>query len=206
MTTTMPEQLTALPQICVTGTAVCLGGGPSLTAEDVDYCRGKATVIAINDAYKLAPWADVLYACDPKWWRYYGGVPSFTGYRYSIDSPAANYGVQVLKMGLQDGFSADPIEIRHGKNSGYQALQVAVKMGARRVLLLGYDMQPTNGREHWFGSHPSTVKSKMPFESWQACFQTIVEPLQALGVQVVNCSRETALSVFPRQSLLEALP
>jgi len=28
-------------------------------------------VLAINDAYRLAPWADWLYACDDRWWRFH---------------------------------------------------------------------------------------------------------------------------------------
>ena len=55
---------------------VCIGGGPSLTQSQVAACKDrewgghKVRVIAINDAYKMAPWADVLYFCDDKWWQW----------------------------------------------------------------------------------------------------------------------------------------
>ena len=69
-------------------TVVVIATGPSLTAEDVDYCRGKARVIAINDAYTLAPWADALYATDAKWWHWHRGVASFTGAKWSMEHSA----------------------------------------------------------------------------------------------------------------------
>jgi hypothetical protein len=81
----------SVPKLCPGGTVVCIGGGPSLTRDDVDYCRGKAFVIAINDAYKLAPWADALYACDGLWWRWHKGVPSFDGPKFALTKPAAIY-------------------------------------------------------------------------------------------------------------------
>ena len=63
----MPE-VWAVPPIWRGATVVCLGGGPSLTAADAAQCRGRARVIAINDAYRLVPWADLLYFCDYRWW------------------------------------------------------------------------------------------------------------------------------------------
>lgn len=55
-------------------TIVCVASGESLTRADVNYCRGKARVLAINDNYRIAPWADWLYACDGRWWDVYGNA------------------------------------------------------------------------------------------------------------------------------------
>ena len=57
-----------VPRAWVDETAVCIASGPSLTQADVDYVRGKARVIVVNNGYLLAPWADVLYAADARWW------------------------------------------------------------------------------------------------------------------------------------------
>ena len=69
-------------------TAICIASGPSLTQEDVDYCRGRGRIYAVNDVYRLAPWADVLFACDLAWWKRYGPVLSFSGLRLSTDKNA----------------------------------------------------------------------------------------------------------------------
>ena len=46
-------------------TAFLLGGGPSLKGFNAECLRGRR-VIAINNSWELAPWADVLYFCDEK--------------------------------------------------------------------------------------------------------------------------------------------
>ncbi len=186
-------------------TVVCIGGGPSLTPEDVATVQGRTHVIAINDAYKIAPFAEVLYAADAKWWRHHAGVPSFKGMKFTLQPEARRWpGVQVLRNTGQYGLEHDPRALKTGRNGGYQAINLAVHFGARRILLLGYDMQAgPKGKSHWFGDHP--WGSRSPYASFIRCFDSIVEPLREAGVTVINCSRKTALDAFPRMTIDEAL-
>lgn len=192
-----------VPRLWPDGTIVCLASGPSLTTADAEYVRGKAdAVIAVNNAYQVAPWADCLYACDAKWWRWNWkqGASQFTGLKYAMTSEARNFpGVQILKNAGDKGLTRDPSELRTGKNSGYQAINLAVHFGAKRIVLLGYDMQG----DHFFGSHPD--KSKPPFAVCLRNFSTLVSPLRDLGVEIVNCTRRTALKCFPQQALEDVL-
>lgn len=200
-----PFRYAEVPKLCPGGTVVCVGGGPSLTKEDVEYCREKATVIAINDAYKLAPWAEVLYACDHRWWKWHKGVPEFQGLKYSLQRQSAQYkGVQILNNTGSDGLEKKTHGLRTGRNSGYQAINLALHLGARRVLLLGYDMQRTGGKSHWFGEHP--IRSNSPLSSFRQHFDGLAKRLPEYGLDVINCSRETALTCFPRMTIHEALP
>jgi len=161
-------------------------------------------VLAINDAYRLAPWADVLYAADQGWWKWHQGVPSFTGPKYAMQAGAAEWGVTVLRNTGDEGLERDPCGLRNGRNGGYQAINLAVHLGATRIVLLGYDMQAFKGQpSHWFGEHPDG--NRAPYDTYRHYFQTIVAPLQALGVTVLNASRTSALDCFPRVSLAEAL-
>jgi hypothetical protein len=184
-------------------TVVCIAGGPSLTPADVDYCRGKARVLVINDGYRLAPWADVLYACDAKWWDRHDGVPSFEGLKFAmIEREYCKWSdIQMLGWSGEHGFEPDPSSLRSGRNSGHQAIQLAVKLGATRIVLLGYDMQPTGGQQHWFGSHPGKPIDADLFACWIRHARELVGPLKALGVNVINCTRQTALDAFPCQPL-----
>ncbi len=185
-----------------------LASGPSLTQGDVDYCRGKAPVIAVNDTYRLASWADVLYACDAKWWDARMGAPEFPGLKFALRNGAGKWpGVQVLRDGGDSGLSSDPSELSNGKNSGYQAINLAVHLGAKRIVLLGYDMQSAkDGRTHFFGEHKGALnKGAAPFEWWIANFASMVQPAKALGVSIINCTGRTALACFPRMALVDAL-
>lgn len=198
--------LPTVPRLCPRGgTVVCLGSGPSLTQADVDAVRGKATVVAINDAFRLAPWAEVLYACDAKfyYWHWLKGAREFAGLKFALDAAARRYsGVTVLKKTGETGLELDPTGLRAGRNSGYQAINLAVHLGAARIVLLGYDMR-SNGKDHFFGQHPDS--SKPPFSICLQRFETLVEPLRAAGIEVVNCTPESALTCFPMRPLREAL-
>lgn len=202
--------MVTVPNLWPGDTVVCLGGGPSLTPQDVDAVRGRARVIAINDAYRLAPWADVLYACDGKWWKWQyrdrrAEIEAFAGLRYALQQDARRWpGVQVLRNTGESGLELSPHGLRTGRNSGYQAINLAVHLGAARVLLLGYDMSlGQDGRRHWFGDHPDGQRS--PYATFQRCFAGVVDQLEDAGVTVVNCSRRTALTCFRRSTIDEAL-
>lgn len=215
-----------VPKLWPDCTMVLLGGGPSLTSDDVEYvCEARernetVRVLAIKESYLIAPWADVLYAADENWWRFYNGAPTFTGLKYSIEDwpmgsehykPAAIAtrrrmypDVPLLRNTGDGGLEIEPIGLRTGHNSGYQAINLAVHFGATRVLLLGYDCWAgPDGRQNWHTTKRPHLTS--PYPVFLQSFGTMVEPLRAAGVQVINCSRFTVLRAFPRQSLEEAL-
>lgn len=192
-----------VPRLWPGGTVACLATGPSLTQADVDLVTARVDgVIAVNDAVRLAPRADILYACDGRWWKWHDGVPTFTGLKFALKSDARHWeshGVQVLKDGGLEGLDLRPGYIRRGHNSGFQAINVAVHAGAARILLLGYDMRGG----HFFGRHPDN--SAPQFAACLPLFQTLVAPLAAAGVEVINCTRKTAITCFRRAPLEQAV-
>lgn len=191
-----------VPRLWPDSTIVCLASGPSLTQADVDFCRDRATVLVIKDAVRLAPWADVLYACDGKWWRHYGPTLTFAGLRFTLDLHVSSVATALKNTG-ETGLETDPSGLRTGKNSGYQAINLAVHLGAKKIVLLGYDMQPgPDHTDHWFGAHP--WRTRPPYGLMKPMFQSLVEPLRALGIQVFNATRRTALTCFPMIRLEEA--
>ena len=203
VTTTVPS----VPLLCPGGTVAIFASGPSLTVEDVEYCRDKVDAsIAVNDSYKLAPWATALYAADESWWHVQKGALSFTGLRYSVQQHAVPWGVTVLKRTGDVGLEVDPKGLRTGKNSAYQAVNLAVHFGATRIVLLGVDMKlGPKGKRHWFGTHPRGLNDRTDFGDFIEAFQTIVEPLKQIGVSVFNCSPDSALDCFPKRPLREVL-
>ena len=207
--------MVAVPRLWPGETVVILGGGSSLTPEDVNLCQGKARVIAIKEAHCLAPWADCLYAGDAKWWRAYQGAPDFAGLKYTIaqdpnQEPMGEWpGLNVLQNTGTDGLESEPTGLRTGYNSGYQAIGLAVHLGVSRVFLLGFDMWTgPSGAQNWFETYPHLIKSHhvpSPYPIFHQAFASIVEPLKQANVEVVNASRWTMLTVFPYLSLEEAL-
>lgn len=183
-------------------TVVCLGTGESLTQRDVDRCRG-LRVIAINDAFTLAPWADVLFAGDRKWWDWHPEAAHFAGLKVSLESfalplaavPDVRY-LRIAGLGGRAGLSTDPTTLATGYSSGYAAINLAYHLaGPTRVLLLGYDMHGS----HFFGAHPD--KSHPQFVACLAAFERLVAPAKTAGLEIVNCTPQSALRCFPLRSL-----
>lgn len=127
---------------------------------------------------------------DRNWWkRYHRDVKtSFKGQLFTLAQSC--YGIPVPR-------------IIQARNSGAGAIALAASFGAQRVILLGYDCQHTGGKTHWHGNHPPGLGNAGKVSSWPSQFQQLKRQLS--GVEVVNASRETALTCFPRMSLSEAL-
>lgn len=201
------------PRLWPESTIACVATGPSLTESDCKYLRGKVPVIAVNDAHLLAPWADVLYSSDRQWWPHHKGVPKFQGLKYSVGSgmgkrnPFHHYPeITVLRNTGWTGLELDPSGLKTGKNSGYAALNLAVHLGATRVILLGYNLSHLHGRAHFFGNHhPSLQQTTALYPNFRRAFDTLVEPLKAAGVTVINCTKQTSLQAFPLGDLREVL-
>lgn len=203
----------AVPRAWEGETVVIMATGPSLCQSDVDYVRGKARVIAVNDAHRLAPWADVLYSSDQLWWPHHKGVPSFAGAKYGIrtrarrpeSSPFPKHpDIIVLNKTGAHGLELDPTGLRHGQNSGYAAINLAVHFGVRRILLLGYNMSMFGGKRHFFGNHVG-LSNNIDYQACISAFATLVGPLKSAGVEVINCTKHTHLHVFPEADLRAVL-
>lgn len=214
----MKERRRVVPGRWQGETVVCVASGPSLTIDQLARVRearaqGLCRVIAVNDNYRVAPFADVLYACDLKWWGHHyqlmrsDPAACFLGELWSGSrAAAAKYNGLFFVEGLsRPGLSKSYTTIHHGGNSGYQAIGLAHQFGAARIVLIGYDMQRTGGRSHWFGDHPKGWTNAPGLARWVANYHALARDLIEAGVVVVNCTIETALTCFDRVALEEIL-
>lgn len=168
-------------------------------------------MIVVNTTYQIAPWADVLYACDQPWWviHYPRIAREFLGELWTVSEGAREqFGIRWVMGRDQSGLSTDPSMIHTGKNSGYQAIGLAHLFGCRRILLLGFDMAVgPDGRKHWHGDHPAGLGNGgyNRYNAWIRCMATLAQDLKRARVEVVNASRRTALKCFRRDTLENAL-
>lgn len=178
-----------------------LASGQSLTPEQVSVIKNAKDsglirhVIAVsNVGIDLAPWADALVSHDRKWWSNNLSALEFKGLKFCRN---AFRGVKV--------FIPNP---SNGCNSGYMSMQVAKDIyKANKIILLGFDMHGT----HYFGPHPelkingkilpNSLTNTAPhrfefhikqFEGWNGC-------------EVINCTPNSSLKVFPLKTLGETL-
>ncbi len=150
----------------------------------------------------MAPWSDILYACDLQWWDWHEDI-QFKGRMITQDRAAADkYSIEHIESRKGKGMSEDRTYINQGANSGYQAINLAYNFGAKLVILLGYDMQFTNGKSHWFGDHPNKVKSQ--YNDFLYHYK-ILSNMMPKDLQIVNCTRDTALTYFPMSELKDVI-
>lgn len=163
-----------------------LATGESMSQEIADKVRGKCKVIAVSNAYKLAPWADIMVSNDSSWWRNNPDALNFSGKKYCA---AKMPGTEQFKPEWPYAYSC---------NSGLLGMRVALKHGATKILLLGFDMKGT----HYFGPHPEPLKNTTAkrfqmflrqFDKWKGC-------------KVINCTPGSALKKFPFDTLENVLP
>jgi len=106
-------------------------------------------------------------------------------------------GINVAESFPGNGFITEPFKIKQGANSGYQAINLAYHFGAKRVILLGYDMS-NNGR--WHSPHPSPCGNHNTHNNFATNFNQMRPP-----IEVINCSRYTELTAFPTMKLEDLL-
>lgn len=134
------------------------------------------------------------------------GAVEFDGLRITQDKEAAvEYGLMWVPSVSKPGLSMDPSLIHQGSNSGYQALNLAVLLGARKIILLGFDHHAADAQHsHFFGAHPDKVISG--YAQWnRELWPTTIPALNQLGVDVVNCTPGSALTVFRTGDLAKEL-
>lgn len=153
-------------------------------------------MIVANTTFRIAPWADLLFAMDRQWWEMHKDevALTFRGERVSSNPVPSKY--QVRRM--------PPSELKAFGNSGAACVSLAVLSGAERVVMLGYDCQKTEGKAHWHGDHPKGLGNAGSINKWPAKFRELAAHINGRAV-VINASRATALDMFPRQSLEECL-
>lgn len=202
------------PRLFSGRTAVILASGPSLTQGDIETVRsahaaGGIGVIAVNSTFRRAPWADVLYGGDAAWWNATPDALGFAGLKIAcsqVGSEPWPDGVRKFWHRRNEGIETDRRYIGTGTNSGHQALNAAVHLGAAKIILLGYDFSIEHGSHH-HGAHPGPLKNPDPVSvaRWLRLIETTAAPLRDMGVDVVNCSRRTAIMCFRRGDLAAEL-
>lgn len=194
-------------------TVFVLGGGPSLLGFDAERLRGHGRVIAVNEAgLTLCPWADVLFWSDIRWvdWNL-ERIALHTGeYRYTNQT----YGIEriprarLVKWRPQDAWCFEHDTIA-GLDSGGRCINLAHHLGARRAVLLGFDMRDyalENWRDgNWHDKHPEPPLPDQRAERFIPAHARMAAALRALdfGIdfEVLNATPGSALTCWPKREL-----
>jgi len=196
-------------------TVYILGGGPSLNKVNFDLIKDKH-VLGVNQAYQLGDWVDACYSGDRRW--YYWNVsqlPNYKGTMYtSYPTFQARKGCPTINLGRISSHGISD-KSRHSiawnGNSGASAINVAYWLGARRVVLLGFDMQREGGRFNWHDKYPPTKRSKKdnryptPYRRFLKCWRQVAIDAKRLELEILNATPDSKITLFPSVLLEDTL-
>lgn len=223
-----------IPKLWEGGEVWILGGGPSVTTEFgipqklvQSVVDGTSTpnayseymqkihdkhVIGINVAYLIGNWIDIVF---------FGDHGFFLGHQARL---VEHPGLKVtchpqitscdwVKFVARDtshprGISTTDRTVSWNGNSGAAAISLAYHLGAKRIILVGFDMKlDANSNQHWHDlyqrkQHIINPKSKkrmqLPFDRHMMGFPEIAKDAKRLGVEIINASPDSAITDFPK--------
>lgn len=171
-----------------------LASGPSLVTDDIDALRTAGIpLIAVNCTWRVAPDCIALVAGDRRWWKeHHEAAPKSALWITKSAGAGKAYGCRVIKSRASQAY-----------NSGMLAVEWAIRKGASKVIMLGFDVSLKHGLHH----HGPHVETPNPDEhritQWHRHFEALRKAQP--DADVVNCSRYTELQTFPCQPLEEVL-
>ncbi len=209
------NSLWGIPEIWSGSTVFIIGGGPSLLKQDLSLIHGKR-VIGVNQAYKLGPWVDVCWYGDKGWYdsnrpmiNEYGGL-IVTCSTESINKRRSR--IKYVGRSKQAGIEySKRTHVAWNSNSGGSAINLAYWLGARTVVLLGFDMQnpidPKDLQTHWHNDYKPVFDNRKklndPYPRFMKTWPAIKRDADKIGLRIINATVGGALELFERKTLEE---
>jgi len=188
-------------------TVVVLGNGPSLADADPQAVRGRR-LVAVNSACRWAqPVAtpeDLLYFTDNSWNENHPALADawpgivVTANRYAAArlAPRAKR-LDVTALAAAMGGSQDGLQA----SSGHTAVTLALAMGARRVVLLGFDARSVAGRTHWHRDYAEDRGDALYRERFVPAWHAVAAVAERLGAELLNATPGSAIDAIPFRPL-----
>jgi hypothetical protein len=191
-------------------TAFIIAGGTSILEQDVGSLAGQR-VIAVNSSYQVAPFADICFFADNRWWeahRKREPIVNWSGRLVTCSRAAeGDHLLRLRRDAPPPGFAVDNRAVASQWTSTQGAMNLAAHLGVKRIVLLGADMyRREDGVSHHHEAHP--WPNKPGNETWDIqmrYLQMIVEPLHERGIEVFNTSMKSRLPWWPKCKLEGAL-
>lgn len=184
-----------------------VAGGPSVASQDTELLRGHR-VIAINSSWQRVPFAEILFFGDGRWWRKYGQdvLAGFAGRIVTCAEEERHPRLEKLHRKFTPGLSNDPSTVAVLRTSLTGALNLAVHMGFRSIVLLGADGKAgPDGRMHHHAEYDGVLAASADFASQRKDLEVSAADLVRLGVSVVNASPGSCISFWPIANLEDVI-
>lgn len=198
-----------VPQMWPDAECYIIGGGPSLLATDLSVLEGNgAKIIAVNHAFTRIR-SDVVFSGCRNWLRAHAWVLSQLD-AYVITTCPYDTGLDFVKVARHRtrplGLSRNEKWLLWNFSSGACAVDLAVHLGAKKIVLFGFDMRKIAGRTNWHTEHKTSIDDKYnPYDRFLLPWPSIARDAKSRGIEILNATPGSALRAFPVISPQEVL-
>lgn len=188
-----------------------IAGGTSVDPKQVKRLRGRPNTItiAVNSSYQIAPWADLLFFADDRWFKREmkerpAELTKFKGRILTTSIHVKDPRLEKLKKVAPT--KAVPLATDRGtiaieRTSVHACLNICLHAKAARVVLIGVDNRDgDNGRIHHHDEYP-WPRRHSTWDVKRKQLQLVVDPLREAGIQVLNASPISTLEWWPKIDL-----
>lgn len=162
----------------------------------------------------------MIHGCNYQFWDYYW--PKIKGFRCHKwttrpELQGKYEGLNYIREEWIDGLSTDKSYIAAHHGTGPQVINLAYHYGCEVIILIGWDMKypgkVTNteylGKRHYFGEYPKELQH-WPRTEANGDLGGLIKEVETIkpedyGIEIINCTPESALTCFPLKSLSECL-
>lgn len=189
-------------------TAVVIGNGLSaLTIQPEELERPHVRSLVCNGGYKTFPKADVLMCTDRRWLADNPDLSGYKGPMIVVTRPEAVQQIDPRMVHVQRKFIGDARgdifarrdTLVEGWNSTTTNISCAILRGARRIILIGVDLQPgPDGRRRIYDElkdRPSAARMRYQRQVRHLTMQA--NWVRRKGIEVINCSIPSGLTCYP---------
>lgn len=192
--------------------AVSTGGRPALYSEYFSSIHDRH-VIGVNNAYMIGSWIDAVFFGDCAWYNVhrqnlakYNGLKVTCCNRFENRPADKMEGIRFLQKDAhhRQGLTRNTQKVSWNTNSGAAAINLGVHLGAKRIIIMGLDMNMKGQHSHWHGSHGN--KKPPPFSRHLRGFPDIKKDAAEMEVEILNTNPHSGLKgMFPIITMEEAL-
>ena len=175
-------------------------------------------VIGINIVFKIGDWMDAIFFGDSAFLlTHKEELSKYPGLKLCCHAQSVTQPwIKFIDKDREHprGISTRPDQVSWNGNSGACAISIAAWAGAKRIFLLGFDMQ-LNGdhRQHFHDGYKrgkiveeNRLRSIMGhFDRHLRGFEFIARDAKKMGIEIINVNPDSAVTEFKKVRLQEVL-
>lgn len=189
-----------------------LGGSPCLLDEDLELIHDER-IIGVNNSYELGDWVDICWFGDERWLEWNREkLSEFKGLKMccveSLAKDLERKEIKALHRGKPQGIERRSDHVSWNNNSGFSAINLAVHLGVKTIILLGFAMKVGKDKEHnWHNHHLIKGHDPIPYFKFLDSLPVIKKDAKELGITIINSTMDSDIEerFIPRMPLEEVV-